>query len=211
MKMVRFCVNASLYFRFLLLLILVKSALPYFIGKSVQRAVTPYEIAKPSLYHAKHITGAVEYEIEYYTNPDARHPNFGPILNIKFPCLNRSQFRSLQKLYSPCGGKSLVKYQRGKTCYDLLDLLSPIVQATWGHRFEPDNKFGPAPLYYQCYGFILDVLSLAEQSRRRIRYSRPWTWWSRGKMAKEKLTLSAPDSRATFEALQVCLYTIEKC
>jgi len=194
--------NASLRFRVLWIIISTQLTLSYFLGKTVERASTPYDIAIPSLCHAKNITGIEQYEIEYYINPDARHPNFRPILNIQFPHLNRSQFRSLQKLYSPCGGKSLVKYQRGKTCYSFLDLLSPIVQATWGHRFEPENKFGPAPLYYQCYGFILDVLSLT-QNRRPARILRPWTWWNSGPrmMAREKLTIWAPDSRAAYEAL----------
>ena len=41
----------------------------------------------------------------------------------------------------------------------ILDLLTPIVQVTWGHRYEPENVNDPGPpLYYPCHGFILDIL-----------------------------------------------------
>jgi len=171
----------------------------YFLPRSVVPVASPYEIAEPSLRHAAKIVDG-RFEILRYTNPDAPHPNFGPVLDVQFPPLTRRQFRRLAALYRPCGGRTASQYDAGgRRGHTLLDLLSPMVQATWGCRFVPEDDRGPAPLFYQCYGFVLDVLASAHRSRPRL--LRPRTWPPFRRAPRERLILSAPDSRATFSCL----------
>jgi hypothetical protein len=171
-----------------------------------------YNIAEPSLCHAMEILDSQQQqqcEIIKCNNLDASHPNFVPILNVKFPpSLTKRQFRKLQRLYGNCGGRSLsMSSHKRNTSYEILDFLSPMVQATWGHRFRNEDELGPAPLFYQCYGFLLDVLMQKQvlgQSRRRYLF-RPWRWFRRrypvAASANLYPTLSTPDFRAVYQAL----------
>jgi hypothetical protein len=213
----------TMYYSWLLLFCLsfarVAVLAAYFLPQTIQPATYSnsysYNIAEPSLCHAMEILDSQQQqqcEIIKFANPDASHPNLVPILNIKFPpSLTQRQFRNLQRLYGNCGGRSLSSY-KPNTSYEILDFLSPMVQATWGHRFRNEDELGPAPLFHQCYGFLLDVLmqkKVLEQQRRRQRrrWYRPWAWFRRplptamAAAANLYPTLSTPDSRAVYQAL----------
>ena len=125
---------------------------------------------------------ANQIEILHYHNQQAPNPNFELVVNVRFHRLTRRQFYRLRRLYSPCTGRRSpprVHYNSSAPYYELLDFMSPKVQATWGHTFVPANG-----VYYQCYGFLLDVL------------------FQRGRRRRVRFTLSAPDPRSAYEALQ---------
>lgn len=127
------------------------SSAAHFLPTSIVRRTEPPRGAiPPSLSHARELgIDGDECEVEYYHNPDATHPNFESILNVRFQNLSRQHFRQLGKLYGAVGGFSSVRrYDRArKDDYEILDFLSPIIQATWGLRFRPENELGPAPLF----------------------------------------------------------------
>jgi len=189
--------------------------LSYFLSKNIERVTEDkkgYDIATPSLSHAKK-TGISTHEIQYFINPDAPHPNFRPILSVKFPPpVTKKQFRSLQRTYGKwSSSRSRVCFNRTialEIGYDILDFLPPIMQATWGHRFQPEDEFGPAPLHYQCYGFLLDVLSIGMKRRRQGRFRSVIQLLiniirlkTKSVTTAPRLTISTPDSRSVFETL----------
>ena len=134
------------------------------------------------------------------TNEAAAHPNFGEVLDVRFPSLTRESFHRLQRAYggwSP-GSRSRVKYNSSRRDYSILDFLPPAMQACHGHLFEPEvGANSSVHLHYQCYGHALDVLRLAK--RPPWRFSR---WLRRRVGHDERLTLSCPDSRDAWTAIR---------
>jgi len=166
----------------------------YFLPKPLEaRPSVPDEIAMPSMTHARQVVED-EWQLEYYINPTAAHPAFEPVLDIRFSNLTRRQFRKLRNLYRGCGSSHKMQYQSNCT---VVDFLSPWAQATWGTLFQPEDERGRAPLFYQCYGFMLDIMQL-NHGQRKKKWLRPWKWFHPRHMYP---TLSTPDSRSAYEAL----------
>jgi len=106
----------------------------------------------PFLKHAKK-AGIATSEIQYYINPAA------PILIFDQSSL--SNFLLVASEERTENGHHLlgrVRFDQKITVeegYDILDLFPRILQATWGHKFQPEDEFGTAPFYYQCNGSLL--------------------------------------------------------